>query len=143
MQSVTKKLYQELLTYWQLQKKMQQHNNIFKSYSLNIGYNIVVKVHAFSNMHHGHLTNERANGILLMVTTVGENYLQNKTTFFDLYFDKDCSNVKYATYSGHGSTIEKIGGREMLRIMKDIHGFKASGIGELYRKMKLLNLSIV
>ena len=144
MQCTTKKLSDEFLTYWRLKYKTHQHNNIFQSNSINIGNDLVVKVNAFSTKQtNSHTDDERRNGILLIVTTVADNYLKNKTSFFDLYFNNDCSDVKYATYSGHGPNVEKIGGKEMLKIMKVIHGFKASNINELYRKMKILNVSIV
>lgn len=144
MQCVTKKLSQEFLTYWNLKKKTHQCDNIFQSNSLNIGRNIVVKVHPFTRSSRKYSGYPLKNyGVLLIITNVGENYLMSNSSFFDLYFDENGSKIIHATYSGHESIDRKIDGKEMLKIMKCVHGIKIKDVNELYRKMKRLNVEIV
>lgn len=146
MQCVSKKLSGEILEYWHIKKKMHHCNNIFQSDSLNIGSNTVIKLHPFTkttNFNNNKKDTSKNCGILLIITNFGEKWSSGFSSFIDLYFDEHGSKILYATYSGHEEYDRKISGKEILQIMKSVHGIKILDVNEFYRKMKILNVSIL
>lgn len=145
MQCVSKKLFGKILEYWHIKKEKHHCNNIFQSDSLNIGSNIVIKLHPFTkSINAGNKREASKNyGILLIITNIEEKCLSGISSFVDLYFNEQGSKVLYATYSNHKEFDRKISGKEILQIMKKNHGIKIKDVNEFYRKMKTLNVSIL